>query len=94
MSEEKKGILEMLEVIAGLELVGVAGAKIMADGQVNTSDFGTVVSLLTEFNVLVEAVKGANEIVAEAKDLDQAELLELGTRIYEVVRKIKAELNA
>ena len=89
---EKKDIKEILEIIVGLELIGVTGAKVMADGKVNTSDLGAVVELLTKFNVLIDAVKGAKDSLGEAKDLDQAELLQIGTKVYEVVKNIKAAL--
>ena len=92
--DEKKGIVEIMEIIAGLRLIGMTGADVMADGEVNTSDLGAVVGLLTEFKVLIDAVKGAKDAMGEAKDVDQAELIMIGTEIYNVVKDIKEALKA
>ena len=88
------GIKEIKELLEGLKLLGVVGAEVMADGQINSSDIGAITKLLTNAGVLVEAVKGIKEIPAELKDLDQSELLELGTILYQMVVEIKAAYDS
>ena len=85
---EKNGIKECLELLNGLEIVGVAVGKTVKDGKINAADLPHVMELINNFNVILEAVKGINELPAEVKDLDQAELLALGGKAYEVVKSI------
>lgn len=82
-------IKEIKEAIKGIELLACTGAKIMSDGKIDTSDFGSIINLLTQAGILVEAIKGIKEIPEEIKDIDQAELIELGTELYQLVIKIK-----
>jgi len=87
-------IKEIKELIAGLELLGCAGANVMADGKVDSSDFGSVIELLTKAGVLVEAVKGIKDISEEIKDLKPEEIAELGSLLYGMIIKIKAAYEA
>lgn len=81
-------IKETKEVIEGLRLVAIAGAKAMSDGRINAADLQYIVTLLTAFGVLVDAVKGAEKIPGEMKELSSEELIELGTLIYSTVKDV------
>jgi len=81
-------IKESLELLEGVKLVGVAVAKIAKDGKLDLSDAAAVVELVKEADKLIEAVKGAEESLKELKDIDQVELLALGTAAYGVVKAI------
>lgn len=87
MSDEKLGIKELSEVFDGLDVLAEAVGKVMQDGKVGPSDITALVELATKFNVLAEAAKDADGALKEAKDLDQAEVLALVGRVYQVVQK-------
>ena len=88
MSEEKEfGIKESLELLDGLELVGVAGVKI-AKGGLGVEDFAHVVELAKNSDKIVEAGKGLNLVDDEMKDLDEAELLKLGSKAFSMIKNI------
>ena len=81
---DKKSIKETKELLEGLGKVAVAAKKIGADGKVNAMDLNVIVALASDITVLSEAVKGAGEIPAELKDLDQAEVLEIIQCLYKI----------
>lgn len=82
-----KGIKEIEEVFDGLDILADFGGKVMADGKVGAEDIGSLVELATKFSALQEAVEGAKEAVEEGKDLDQAEVMTILSRVYGVVEK-------
>lgn len=83
------GIKESLELLAGVELLGVSGIEIAKDG-LDMSDVPKALELAKKSDVLVAAVKGLDQVDDEVKDLDQAELLQLGTAAFGMVKKIVA----
>lgn len=84
----EKSIKETKEILEGLKLVGVAVGKTLADGKVDFSDAANVVELVKQSDALLAAVKGADDAIAELKDLSQEEVLELGAAAYGVVKAI------
>jgi hypothetical protein len=88
-SQEKKqlGIKESLEMIAGIELASVSVIEIGKDG-LGADDIPKGLELIQKSNVLIEAVKGFDMIDDEMKELDQAELIQLGAASYEMIKKI------
>ena len=84
------GIKETKEIISGVKLLGVDVASALADGKIDFSDVQYAVDLAKNAQVLVDAVNGANQVGSEIKDLDQAELLELGTAAFDMVKSIIA----
>ena len=80
-------IKETMEVLKALEVIGVA-AKIIAKDGVSMADLPEAIELLRHIDTFIEAVKGASLIGAELKDIDQAELLTLGTEVFSLVQKI------
>lgn len=84
-----KGIKEISEVFAGVEAIGVCGAKVFADGSVGVSDIPAVVELAQKNQVVIEAVKGLDEALLEAKDLDLAELAAIGSLALGTLKAIK-----
>jgi len=87
---ESVSIKETKEALAAVELLAVSGVKILADGKVNFADLPVLADMAKNLDTIIEGVKGADQIVAEAKDLDQAELIELGTIAFNIVKSIKA----
>jgi hypothetical protein len=84
MSEEK-GIKEILEIFDGIDVLANFGGQVMANGKVGAEDITALVGLATSFNVLQEGLKGSKEALEEGKNLDQAEVLQIIGRVYNVV---------
>lgn len=83
-----KGIKETKELLDGIQTLAVAAKKISHDG-VSIADLPEALELLKKFDVLIEAVKGIDELGEEVKDLDQAELIELGSKVFGLIKSIK-----
>jgi hypothetical protein len=83
------GIKESLEFVKGIELVGVVTKKVTADGKVNGEDIKHGLEIVTNAQVLIEAVKDIDLIDDEMKDLDEAELIQLGTATFMAIKAIK-----
>lgn len=83
---------ETLELLAAIELLAVSGIAIAKDG-VDASDISKVLELIKKFDVLVEGVKGIDLIDNEVKDIDQMELIALGTALFGTFKAIKAAVN-
>lgn len=87
MGEEKLGIKEISEVFDALDVLAQFGGQVMANGKVDAGDITALVGLATQFEKLSEGAKGADGALKEAKDLDQAEVLAVVGRVYQVVKK-------
>jgi hypothetical protein len=84
------GIKETLEVLkAAGKLVEVAGL-IAADGKVNVSDLPHLLNLLKELSVFTEAVKDIKLVDDELKNLNQEELLALGSAGFAIAKQAVA----
>lgn len=83
-------IKESLEVMEGLKALGIAAKKISADGKVNLADLPEILALLQKVQLIVESVKGVDQIPAEIKDLSEEESKELLAKLFEVMAAIKA----
>lgn len=88
--EEKAGIKECKELLEMLRVLAVAGKKVSADGKVNSDDLLALVDLLKNVGVLVEGVKGLNQVPAELKDLHEDELKELGSIVLSILADVRA----
>ena len=83
-------VKETLEFLNGIELVSVVGAKIVSDSKVNASDLAYLVDLIKGFDTLKIAVDGIKNIPAEIKDIDSAEAIMITSKVFEIVKAIKA----
>lgn len=86
---ESKGIKETLEFVAGLKVVVPAGVEVAADKKISAKDIKPVVEVIKQYDVVVEAIKGAGDIVPEVKDLDQIELAQIGMATVELFKLSK-----
>lgn len=80
---------EINEILDGIELLVVSGKKIAKDG-VSLADLPEAVELVKHVDIIIEAVKGAELAIVEAKELTQEELLALGMRVFALVKAVKA----
>lgn len=84
------GTKETTELLAGIEVVLVAGKKITADGKVNLSDLPTLVATLQKVDELTKAVQGIEQIPGEIKDLSAEEAQEIIAKLFAVIAAVKA----
>ena len=82
------GIKESQELLIGIVLLVTSFKKISKDG-VSLADMPEAIALVKKADVIIEAVKGIDLVVDEAKDLDQEELMALGLALFAMVKKIK-----
>lgn len=82
-------IKELRELVKGIDLLAVSGARVMKDGKIGASDLGVLIDLLSNAQMLQNAFTGLKQIPAEAKDLDEKELIELGTSLFSIYRKVQ-----
>lgn len=76
------------ELIAAIKLLAVEAKKISKDG-INLADIPEALVLLSHLDVVLKAAKDFHDVGAELKDIDQAELIELGSDIYSAFKEIQ-----
>jgi len=82
------GIKETKEILKALDVLADFAGRVMADGQINGADLLAAVALFQDFSTFSDAFMGVKNIDDELKDLDEAELIELGMAGYKLVKKI------
>ena len=87
------GIKETLELLEGLKVVGVTGAKVFEDKKINLEDLPKLVELGQNFSVLKDAVEGIKDVDDELKELDQQEIMQIVSKVFELVKAIKEANN-
>ncbi len=81
-------IKETKELLEGVKLLAVAGAKIAKDG-INVADLQHLVDLAKNFETIQEAFSNVKEVSEEVKDLDESEIIELVVILYKLVKEVK-----
>lgn len=90
VQEEKKDIKECLELLKATEIIGVNVKKALADGKINMADAPLALDIIKDIQPIIDGFTGLNEVPAEAKDLDEQELIQLGLAVFNTIKKIKA----
>ena len=88
-----KDIKNLLELLTAVELLAVTGAKVAKDKEVNKDDLVHVVTLAKNFELIANAVKDVDQLDEELKDLDEAELIAIVSKLFMIVKAVKAELE-
>lgn len=83
------GINQTLQLLDGLKVLAVAGKDVAKDGKISIEDLNVLFGVFKDLNKLIEAVKGVNELPSEFKDLDGAEVMQLGQKVYDIVIELK-----
>lgn len=89
-----KGIKELKELLNALEIVAGVAGSVMKDGKVGVDDLSHLVALGVQFQALADGFSDLDEAIAEAKDLDQMEVIELIKEVYEIVQKFEQAKKA
>lgn len=90
---DKIGIKESLELLNGVEILAVASIEISKDG-FGADDIAKALELVKKSDAIIEAFKGIDQLDDEIKDLDQAELIQLGVASFSLVKKIAASIKS
>lgn len=85
----KVEIKEITEILDALELTVNTAGVVMADGKLDFSDIPTALKLVNNYETFVNAVKGATSVIEEAKDLDEAEMMAIGLRMFKIIVGVK-----
>lgn len=81
-----KNIIEVLEAI---KVAGCPIKKALKDG-LDSSDIGALLDLVKNYQVFLDAVEGIADTIDEAKDIDSAEAIIITSKVFEVIKAIKA----
>jgi hypothetical protein len=85
-------IKETIEMLDGIEVLAVAGAKIAKDKKVSVEDLPAVMELVKKLDVVIEGIKDLDKLDDELKDLDQGELIAIVSKVLLLGKAVKAEL--
>ena len=88
-----KDIKNLLELLTAIELLAVTGAKVAKYKEVNKDDLVHVVTLAKNFELIANAVKDVDQLNEELSDLDEAELIAVVSKLFMIVKAVKAELE-
>lgn len=89
MTTQTKEIKEIIELIDGLEVLAVFGAKVVADGKVDHNDLPIVLEFMNKINSLLSAFDNVPEIAKEIEDIDKVEMIILLKKLLGIARNIK-----
>ena len=87
--KESKTVKESIELLNGLGIIIDGAGEVLEDGKVDWKDINPAIGVVKRFEELAEAVKGANEIPAELKDIDETEMLQLGQAAFVLISKLR-----
>lgn len=85
-------IKESMELLNAVEILAVAGAKIAKDKKVNAEDLPAAIELIKKLDVVLVGIKDLDNLDEEIKDLDEAELIAMVSKIMIIAKSVKAEL--
>jgi len=88
---EEKGVKELMEALEGLKILLEAGLKVSKDFSVSKL-VSEGAALALRFGDLKDAVVGLKEVAGEVKDLDHDEVVQIVSKVYELVELVKVRL--
>lgn len=90
----EKTIKEITEIFDGLDILAESAGRVYKDKKVDMTDLPVLIDMAVRINTLMEAFKGLDEAVEEAKDLDAGEQLAIVNRVFQVAKKYEAARTA
>ena len=91
--EKKSGIKETLELLNAVQFLAVNVAAALKDGKINIDDLPVLLNLMKEVRIIIDGIRDFKEIPGEIGDIDQEEIVQLGFKIYEIIRAVKKEIE-
>jgi hypothetical protein len=82
-----------MELLEASELVLVACVRVLKDGKINLSDLSELYELSKKVEVLIEGIKGIDQIPDEIADLEEREAPKLGLRVFQLVSRVQKEIQ-
>jgi len=79
---------ELNEILDALDLTLDTAGAVLEDGKVDLGDLKHGLTLINNYKVFTGAVEGAKEAWPEIKDLDQADAIAIGVRVYGSLKKL------
>ena len=92
-AQESLDLKNTLEVLDALHLIISTAGKVAADGKVDLSDAKYALELAQNYAVFLAAVKDVNLVGKELKNLDEAEMLILGKKVWDMLKEIKTTVD-
>lgn len=87
MNQDINAILEM---ITALKDLAICVRQVSADGTINLADLPALMALVAKANDLTTAIKDADEIPAEVKDLSAEEATQVVAALFAAIKEVKA----
>lgn len=87
---EAKSVKELKELIIAIEPVAVFVKKVAADKKVGLDDLPYLIDLSKQLDTIAEGAQDVDQILAELKDLDEAEVMEVIGQLIKLAKAIKA----
>lgn len=84
------GIAHAEKVLAGLELVAVEVMESFSDGKINIADIPHLLSLVKNYQVLIDAFNSVKDVPAEIKAINVEDIQKLGADVIAMVGRIAA----
>lgn len=89
MESEKIGTDKIEKIVESVKHLAVAAKKISADKKVDLADLPAAMELLVKLPSIVESLSAFKEVIAQGKDLDVAEVVELIKKIDAAVKEVE-----
>lgn len=83
-AQKQMSIKETKELLAMLKLLAKKGHDIWEDKEINMEDIVHVVDLAKSSDMLVDGVKGVDQVAKELQDLDKDELVKIVLEVYSI----------
>lgn len=93
-AEKSLDLKNTLEVMDGLNVIVSTVNKVLADGKVDLTDAKYALELLNDYGKFIAAVKDIEIVGSELKDLDEAEVLILGNKTWEMLKELKKTVDS
>ena len=84
-----KDIKNIIEVLEAIKAGAIPVKEAMKDG-LDASDLGKLLDLVKSYQIFLDAVEGIADIDEEIKDLDSAEAVIIASKVFEIIKAIKA----
>lgn len=84
-----KDIKNIIEVLEAIKAGAIPVKSALKDG-LDASDLGKLLDLVKSYQIFLDAVEGIADIDEEIKDLESAEAVIIASKVFEIIKAIKA----